>query len=129
MELRDFIKQYLMYCRIPVSEIPQKATFEFAMAFTNDSQCREWFIMQRYRDLKIDAAEFCCIEFATWHLEDITQTVQHNQHPSPEKFVIYWKDFKSFGIQHSSQKFCLPLHFCPWCGKQLRPIEYYKQHP
>ncbi|RYD97670.1 MAG: hypothetical protein EOP54_10180 [Sphingobacteriales bacterium] len=119
MELKSFIQQYLLYARMPVTDISTKASFEFAWAFINDPECRSWYIRQRFKDLGRDAHQYCCFELALWHLEDVTQTVQKQQRPSPEKFVIYWEDFRSFGIQHSSQKFCIELNYCPWCGKRL----------
>ncbi|WP_162903116.1 DUF6980 family protein [Taibaiella koreensis] len=128
MELRDFIGQYLLYSRMPVTEILKKAPFAFAMAFTNDPQCRNWYIRQRFKDLHIDVDQFCCLEFALWHLEDLTQKVRKKEIPSPEKFVIYWDDFKAFGMQHPSQKFCVPVNYCPWCGKRLPQFDYYTQY-
>lgn len=128
MELSDFIRQYLQYSKISITDILTKTSFEFATAFENDPQCRNWYIRQRFKDLHIDANQFCCLELALWHLEDRTQTVQNDQKPSPEKFVIYWEDFKAFGIQHSSQKFCIPLNYCPWCGTRLPQFDYHTQY-
>ncbi len=119
MELKSFMQQYLLYARLPVTDIPAKASFEFAHAFLNQPECRSWYIRQRFKDLNRDAHQYCCLEFALWHLEDVSQTIQERQRPSPEKFVIYWEDFKRFGIQHPSHKFCLELNYCPWCGKRL----------
>ncbi|MBL7707282.1 MAG: hypothetical protein JNM21_17180 [Taibaiella sp.] len=128
MELKDFIRQYLLYSRLSISELTTKASFEFAMAFLNDPECRSWYIRQRFKDLNRDARELCCIEFAAWHLEDVTQKAQQKERPSAEKFVLYWEDFKSFGIQHSSQQFFVPINYCPWCGKRLPEFDYYTQY-
>lgn len=127
MEFKDFIKQYLLYSKISVSEIVTKASFEFAWAFINDLQCRNWYIRQRYFDLGLDAQDYCCLELASWILEDVTQKEKKHQHPSPEKFVIFWEDFKSYGIQHSTQTHSIHINFCPWCGKRLPEFDYFSQ--
>lgn len=129
MELSDFIRHYLQYARIPVTDIPTQTPSEFAVAFENDPQCRNWYIRQRLKDLHIDAGRFCCLELALWNLEDLTQRVQKDEKPSPKKFVIYWEEFRAFGIQHPSQKFCVPISHCPWCGQQLSQFDYYTQYP
>jgi hypothetical protein len=128
MELKDFIKEYLQHSTLGVSEIVTKASRDFAWAFENDPQCRSWYITQRLKELDVEPDRFCCLELALWNLEDLTQTRYNTQGSSPEKFVIYWNDFRAYGIRHSSGTYYVPLNCCPWCGNKLPEFDWFKQY-
>ena len=68
---------------------------------------------------KAAIAKHCCLRMK----ENVERTCDQHENPydCPDRLVVHWPDKDFYGlIVHDGGSSAVQIHFCPWCGTELK---------